>query len=97
METLRQQPFFKLDHEARKQIRETCTTILEHLDRAPDDLMGLVLADVLGEIDPDRDPGLAAHRMRFRATRTADWKLRAKELGLDRLLYHLARGMTEAR
>ena len=97
MEALRQQPVFELDHEARAQIRETRATILEHLDGAPDDLQALVLADVLGEIDPDRDPDLAAHRMRFRATRTADWKLRAKELGLDRLLYNLARGMTEAR
>jgi len=97
MDALRQQPHFPLDHEARRQIRETRTTILDHLSREPDDLKALVLADVLGEIDPDRDPALAGHRMRFRATRPADWKVRARALGVDALLFHLATGLAGAR
>ena len=97
MEALRQKPVFALDHEARKQIRETRATILEHLRGEPDDFKALVLADAVGEIDPDRDATLAAHRLRFRATRPADWKVRARELGLDRLLFHLVQGMLQAR
>jgi hypothetical protein len=97
MDALRQRPVFALDHEARKQIRETRATILEHLRTDPDDFKALVLADVIGEIDPDHDAALAAHRMRFRATRTADWTVRARELGLDRLLFHLAHGMTASK
>jgi hypothetical protein len=97
MDALRQQPVFALDHEARKQIRDTRATVLEHLRAAPDDFKALVIADVLGEIDPDRDATLAAHRMRFRATRSADWQLRAKQLGLDRLLFGLACGMMRSR
>jgi hypothetical protein len=90
-------PVFGLDHEARKQIAETRATILEHLRAAPDDFTALVLADVIGEIDPERDQALAAHRMRFRATRADDWRVRARELGLDGVLFHLAHEMTRAR
>jgi hypothetical protein len=97
MQSLRQQPLFAFDHECRKQIRETRVTLLEHLRSEPDDLRALVLADVIGELDPDRDLVLAEHRMRFRATRGEDWKLRAKELGLDRVLFHLAEGMRRAK
>jgi hypothetical protein len=97
MDALRQEPVFVFDHETRKQVRETRETILEHLRTAPDDFKALVLADMLGEIDPDRDATLAAHRMRFRATRPTDWKHKARELGLDRIVFHLAHGMSEAR
>jgi hypothetical protein len=96
MERLRQQPLFAFDHETRKQIRETRVTLLEHLRTEPEDLKGLVLADVIGELDPDRDLELARHRMRFRELRPADWKVRAKQLGLDRVLYSLAIGMRRA-
>ena len=97
MDPLRQAPYFALDHEARRQIRETRSTVLEHLAHEPDDLQALVLADVLAEIDPDRDPQLAAHRTRFHATRAGDWKVRARALGIDALLYRLATGLAEAR
>ncbi len=97
MDALRQQPLFAFDHETRKQIRETRTTLLEHLRSEPDDFKALVIADVIGELDPDRDLVLARHRMHFRETRPADWKVRAKALGLDRLLFHLASGMRLAR
>jgi hypothetical protein len=96
MHRLRQQPLFAFDHEARKQIRDTRVTLLEHLRTEPDDLKGLVLADVIGELDPDRDLELARHRMRFREKRPADWRWRAKELGLDRVLYSIAFGMQSA-
>lgn len=97
MDVFRQQPLFSFDHATRKQIRETRQTLLEHLRGEPDDFKALVLADVIGELDPDRDLVLARHRARFRDTRSADWKVRAKELGLDRLLFHLANGLREAR
>ena len=97
MDALRTRPVFAHDHETRKQIRETRATLLEHLAGAPDDFQALVLADVIGELDPDRDPELAAHRARFRASRAADWPVRARQLGLDRLLYHLAHGLRGAR
>ena len=90
-------PVFGLDVEARRQIRETRDTLLEALRNDPDDFRALVIADVLGEIDYERDPALAAHRMRFRATRAADWPVRARALGLDRLLFHLANGWRESR
>jgi hypothetical protein len=82
----------KLDPEAIKQLRETRATVLETLGSEPGHFKAQVLADVLAELDPDRDPALAAHRARFRASRPADWKIRAKELGIDRLLFHLAHG-----
>jgi hypothetical protein len=97
MQALRQKPVFGLDHEARKQIRETRATILDTLRADPESFKALVIADVLCDIDPDRDPALATQRARFRATRGADWRVRAKALGLDRLLYHLANGWRDAR
>ena len=97
MDALRQRPVFSLDHEARKQIRDTRATILEHLATEPDDFKALVFADVLAEIDPDHDTKLVAHRTRFHATRTDDWKSNARELGLDRLLFHLADGFRTAK
>lgn len=97
MDRLRQAPLFAFDHETRQQLRDTRMTLLEHLRSEPDDLRALVLADVIGELDPDRDPVLAEHRRRFRDTRPADWRLRAKQLGLDRVLFHLADGMRRAR
>lgn len=98
MDILRQAPLFAFDHETRKQIRETRMTLLEHLRSDPEDFKALVLADVIGELDPDRDLSIADHRMRFRATRDrdGDWRVRAKELGLDRVLYNLAHGMERA-
>jgi len=92
-----QQPYFALDHQARTQIRETRATLLEHLATKPDDLTALVMADVLCEIDPDRDPALASHRARFRATRGADWRVQACERGIHLLLFRLAHGFAEAR
>ena len=90
---MQQKPYFRFDHETRKQIEETCATLLDHLRDKPDDLQGLVLADVFAELDRS----VAVHAARFRQTRTADWKWRAKELGIDRLLFHLARGLADAR
>lgn len=90
-------PLFPFDHEARKQIRATRTTLLATLALEPDDFTALVLADVIGSIDPDRDPALAEHRMRFRAIRDASWRVTARERGLDRLLFHLANGFATAR
>jgi len=90
---MQQKPYFRFDHETRKQIGETCVTLLAHLQQNPDDFQGLVLADVFAELDGS----VATHAMRFRKTRTSDWKWRAKELGIDRLLFHLARGLEGAR
>lgn len=86
------QPVFGLDVRARRQLRETRETLLAKLRDEPDDFTALFLADVVVEISPDRDPDLAAHAARFRATRGGDWKVRARERGLDRLLFHLANG-----
>ncbi|MFN0247045.1 MAG: hypothetical protein ACKV2T_09055 [Kofleriaceae bacterium] len=97
MDQLRQQPVFPFDAKARTQLRESRQTLLDHLRTDPDDFQALVLADVIGEIDPDHDAALAAHRMRFRATRSPDWMAQARERGLDRLLFHLADGMRSAR
>jgi hypothetical protein len=97
MDPLRQQPVFPFDAKSRAQLRETRQTLLDHLRTAPDDLQALVLADVIGELDPDRDPTLAAHRMRFRATRAPDWLAQARARGLDRLLFHLASGLRAGR
>jgi hypothetical protein len=85
-----------MDHEARKQLHETRETLLAHLTAHPDDLKALVLADVVCAIEPAHDASLAVHATRFRKTRRADWKLRARELGLDRLLFHLANGWRAA-
>lgn len=90
-------PARPLDDEARKQLRETRAAVLETLQTEPDHFQALVIGDVLSEIDPDRDRRLATQRRRFRATRPADWKVRARALGLDRLLFHLARGWREAK
>ena len=84
-----------MDHEARKQLHETRETLLAHLTAHPDDLRALVLADVVCALAPAHDASLAAHATRFRSTRGPDWKLRAKELGLDRVLFHLAHGWRE--
>jgi hypothetical protein len=90
-------PVFPFDHEARKQIRATRTTLLATLAVEPDDFTALVLAEVIGAIDPDRDATLASHRMRFRAVREPTWRVTARERGLDRLLFHLAHGFASAR
>ena len=88
-------PVFGLDVEARKQLRETRATLLAHLAEDRDDLFALVMADVVGEIDPIGDAELAAHRARFRQMRGSDWLVRARERGIHRLLFHLAHGWAQ--
>ena len=93
-----QLPTFLLDHEAARQVRETRATLLEHLATTPDDLMALVVADVLAEIDPDHDPILIGHAERFRRDHPMPrrWRDQARKLGIDRLLFKLADGMKAA-
>ena len=91
-------PTFLLDHDAARQLRETRATILEHLAGDPDDLMGLVIADVLAELDPDHDPILIGHAARFRRDHPTPqiWRDQARRRGIDRLLFRIADGMKAA-
>ena len=88
-----------LDDRAIDQIRETRYTLLDHLGAEPDDFKALFMAGVIAEIDPDRDAALLEHAVRARALRDglgAAWGERAREHGLDVLLYNLAEGMHRA-
>jgi hypothetical protein len=81
------------DPEASDQIRETRATLLDHLRAEPGDFKAMLMADVVSEIDPDRDPTLIAHGQRFRELRGDGWEARARTLGLDALLFNLCEGM----
>ena len=85
-----------MDPEAMKQLRETRETLLETLRDHPEDLLAQVLAELIAEIDPDRDARLLAQRDRFRRTRPQDWQARAQQRGAHRLLFHIAHGWAEA-
>jgi hypothetical protein len=82
-------------HELRRQLREARETVLAHLRERPDDPRALLLADVLGEIDHDRE--LAEQRMRFRALRRDDWLDEARRGGIDRVLFRIADGLRGSR
>ena len=95
MNQLRQRPYFRHDLELHRQLRETRETVIAHLREAPDDPRALLFADVLAELDSDRE--LATHAMRFRAVRPATWADDARRAGLDRVLFRLADGMRSSR
>lgn len=95
MKQLGQRPYFRHDHELRRQLRESRETVLAHLREQPDDPRALLLADVLGELDGD--PELAHHSTRFRAQRPANWLDDARRGGMDRVLFHLADGLRSSR
>jgi hypothetical protein len=88
-----------LDTKARTQIRETRQTLLDHLRDAPGDFKALLLASVVAELDPDRDPALLAHAARANTLRAKDpsgWAKRARDQGLDVVLFGLAQGLHRA-
>lgn len=88
-----------LDHEAYTQICDTRRTLLAHLRDEPDDFKALCMADVIAELDPERDPALREHARRAHALRGqlgAGWRARAREHGLDILLFNLCEGMHRA-
>jgi hypothetical protein len=88
-----------LDHEAYTQICETRRTLLAHLRDEPDDFKALCMADVVAELDPEKDPALREHARRAHALRArlgAAWSERAREHGMDILLFNLCEGMQRA-
>jgi len=97
MQALSQTPAYGLDHETRKQIAETTQTLLDHLRGDADDFKALVLADAISAIDPTHDRELSRHAERFRATRNAGWRDRARSMGLDRVLFSIAAGLRSLR
>jgi hypothetical protein len=89
-----------LDPEAYTQICDTRRLLVAQLLDEPDDFRALFLADVFAEVDPERDPELRTHAKRAHAMRgelgTTVWFARARELGLDVLLFNLCAGMERA-
>jgi len=88
-----------LDHEAYSQVCETRRTLNAHLHDEPDDFLALCMADVIAELDPERDPMLREHARRLHALRGrlgAAWVDRANEHGLDGLLFNLCAGLHRA-
>lgn len=75
-----------------RQVCEALGGLVSRLRDHPDDFVALVLADVLAEIDPAQDADVLAHAARFRARYPRGWQWHARELGIDRLLFHAADG-----
>lgn len=89
-----------LDHRAYTQITETRRMLDARLREEPDDFMALALADVFAELDPEREPGLRCHARRAHELRgrlgATSWQSRARDLGLDIVLFNLCAGLHRA-
>ena len=80
----------KIDEKFLGQVRETEATVLEHLERSPDDFRALVMADFIAEVFPQCDPRTQGHARRFQEVRRAlgegGYLDRARAAGLEPLL-----------